>query len=167
MKTKILFVIAIMIVGTAFVLFACTKISGPNSGCQFSEVPFSLILEFRKGGVVLGDSILSGAKLSYFDGGNKKYVPDFTISNLDSGYQKKGLITSREVGFLSGDGNIKTYYLEYPNGWTKDTLYIDYLTRSPATNCVYVEKPPKFNGKVAPVDSVYDFDSPVYILNKQ
>lgn len=164
MKAKILILLATTIVGIVIVQFACTKVSGPNSGCEFSAIPSSLILEFKKDGTIMPDSILAGVKLSYNDGGAKKYVSDFTISNLDSAYQRKGLITSREVGFLSADKNLKTYYIEYFNGWANDTLYVDYITRSPATKCVYVEKPPKFNGSILGADSAYAFD--IYIINK-
>lgn len=159
---KLTFFISIVIFLTGMIIIpACKK----PSGCHWDAMPSSLFLEFRRGNNFVPDSILTGIKLSYFDGSSKKYVLDFVSSYIDSAYKQKGLIGTRDIGFLSGDSNVKTYYLEYPNGWSSDTLYVDYLTRSPATNCVYVQKIPKINGKNAPVDSTY-LDGFVYIINK-
>lgn|GEM_PF-6174386 len=92
-------------------------------------------------------------------------MTDFAIPQ-DASNQNKGLIASRIIGILSADNNIKTYYIEYSNGWTNDTLYVDYSPNTPATNCLYVLNRVKYNGKTCAVDDSFHLDLPVYILNK-
>jgi hypothetical protein len=116
-------------------------------------------------GQVVPDSILSKVKLSYFEGAVKKYVADFSIAT--NGYPNMGFIGTRTIGIMSADSSIKTYYLEYANSWKTDTLFADYLSRSPATNCLYVLQTIKFNNQSTPIDTSFHFDSKVYVLNKQ
>lgn len=143
-------------------LLCCKKSSQPT--CKYDSIPSSLILKFTKNGNPVGDNILTNVKLSYFEGSTKKYVTDFAIST-DTVNQNKGLKASRNIGILSADNNIKTYYIEYPNGWTEDTLYVDYLPNTPSTNCVYVQNAIKVNVQMASIDSSFHFDSPVFIVN--
>ena len=143
----------------------CCKKSNSDSQCKYDAIPSSLILKITKSGIILSDTDLGDCKLSYYDNSVKKYVSDFALSS-DTANRNKGLIASRLIGVLSADNKIKTYNIEYPNGWASDTLYVDYLPHTPATNCLYVQNSIKYNGQIAQTDSNFHFDSPVYVISK-
>jgi hypothetical protein len=155
----------LVLAGIAFFLMlflSCSK----SKGCYYDSIPNSLILILKKNGQAVPDSILRNTKLFYLINDSSKFVTDFSTAT-DSIYFNMGFILTRTIGFLSGDENIKTYYLEYPNNWNTDTLFVDYTEPSLATDCAYILHPVKFNNQLAPVDTSFHFDSPVYILNKQ
>ena len=144
--------------------FSCSKYT--KGQCEYLSIPNSLILILKKNGQIVPDSILQKTKLFYLVKDSIKFVTDFSIST-DSNYFNMGFIGTRTIGFLSGDDSIKSYYLEYPNSWSTDTLFVDYTAPFLVTDCVYILHPVKFNNQLAPVDTSFHFDSPVYILNKQ
>lgn len=167
LKPEIMKKLIIVVLGSctfSTFLLCCKKTS--NSTCKYDAIPSSLILKISKSGTILTDTQLRECKLSYIESNTKKYVTDFVLS-LDVNSRNKGLIASRLIGILSADNGIKTYYIEYPNDWITDTLYVDYLPHTPATNCVYVQNTIKFNGQNASIDNNFHFDSPVFVLNKQ
>jgi len=159
-KEAIKILYAIIFLFIFFSISSCKK----KSTCQFASVPNSLVLLIKKNNQILTDNILKNIRLSYIENGNKKYITDLTEAIAP--YDNKGILTTRNIGTIS-NGNINTYYIEYPNDWPTDTLYVHYIPPSPATSCIYVEEPVKFNNQLAPVDTSFHFDSPVYILNKQ
>ena len=111
----------------------CKK-SSPT--CHYASVPNSLILQFKKNGQILSDSILSNVKLSYFLNGGKKYVSDFSIAT-DTNYLNMGFMGTRNIGTIS-NGNINTFYIEYPNGWDIDSVYVQlYSTFTCYKLCLY------------------------------
>lgn len=133
---------------------------------MYDAVPSSLILKITKSGTVVPDLDLLNVKLSYFENNEKKYVSDFMINSNNMEVSNKGFIFTRNIGVLSAKNNIKTYYLEYPNGWQTDTLYVDYLPNTPATNCQYVLNPIKVNDILSTVYITSLFNLPVYEINK-
>lgn len=148
-----------------FGLFACKK-TNSESSCKYDALPNSLILKITKNGKVLDDSILADCKLYYNEGLVKKYVNDFTFNNLEAQYKGRGLISSRRIGILSADYNIKTFYIEYAQSWPVDTLSIDYLKPMPSNNCLYLQNTVNHSGVAAAVDSSFLFNSPVFIIAK-
>lgn len=155
--------VTIMLLSSCFV--SCKKTNSDNI-CKYDAMPSSLILKFLKNGVKVSDLILKDLKLSYYEANTKKYVSDFSINNLETSYQNMGLITTRLIGVLSADNNIKTFFIEYPNSWPSDTLYVDYSPRSNTNGCQYVQQPCKCNSQLCLIDNSFNFDSPVYVLNK-
>lgn len=160
-KNKILLVICISI--SSF-FTNCTN--SKNDTCKWDAMPNSSILRITKSGIVVPDNILLNIKLSYYENSTKKYVSDFTIGNIDLNIRGNGYISSREIGFISANKNIKDYYIEYPNGWQTDTIYVDYLPNTLETNCQYVLRPIKVNDVLATVYSTIDFNLTVYEVNK-
>jgi len=106
---------------------------------------------------------LQNIKIAYLDNGIKKYLTD--VNSATDYYANSGILATRTIGIISADYNIKTYFLELPNAIKSDTLYVDYPSKSPATNCQYVLQTFKFNGKLTIIDSSFKFQ-PVYVLNK-
>jgi hypothetical protein len=159
----------ILIILSALILFfgiaACKKTKN-ETDCKYDAIPNSMFLKITKNGIVLNDTVLANCKLSYIDGAIKKYITDFSKNNLASQYQGMGLISTRLVGILSADNSIKTFYLEYPQAWSIDTLTIDYLKPTPSTNCLYIQNSVKQNGVPAEIDSSLHFNSPVFIIAK-
>lgn len=158
-KNKILFASCILI---ASFLTNCSNSN--EKTCKYASVPNSLNLKITKSGAIVSDLILSETKLSYYEKNNKKYVSDFSINNIESNFKNKGLISTRNIGVISANNNIKTFYLEYPNGWKTDLLYVDYIPNTPETNCMYVLKPIKVNNVLAIEDNSFIF-KPVYEIN--
>ncbi|WP_142687676.1 hypothetical protein [Chitinophaga polysaccharea] len=74
-------------------------------------------------------------------------------------------MTTRAIGSISGDQDIKDYYIEYRNG-NIDTLYVDYSDETPASNCQYIRREVRYNGKKAELDSNYSKTFPVYNFDK-
>ncbi len=160
---KVLMIITILLL--SHWISSCKK-STSDSQCKNVAMPSSLILRIFKNGIKTSDLILKDVKLSYYEANTKKYVTDFTINNLETSYQNMGLITTRLIGILSADDKIKTYFIEYPNSWVSDTLYVDYSPRSNTNSCQYVQQPCKNNNQQCLIDNTFNFDSPVYIINK-
>jgi hypothetical protein len=162
----------IKMVKTMMIILVITTVSISSSCkdenlCKWDDMPFSLILKLTKTDIILNDDQLNSCKLSYYKEGVKKYMSDFSLSK-ETQNQGKGLIGTRLIGLLSADSNIKTYYIEYPVTWQwkSDTLLVDYLPRTQATNCRYLQNEVKVNGQSASIDNDFHFDTPVFIVNK-
>lgn len=163
MKNQIIIFMKIFVLALFF--SNCSK--SKDDICEYEAMPNSLGLRITKSGTVVPDLDLLNVKLSYFENNEKKYVSDFSINNIELNNRDKGYISSRIIGILSAKNNIKTYYLEYPNGWQTDTIYVDYLLNTLATNCQYVLNPIKLNNISATVYVTADFGGkPVYEINK-
>ena len=162
MKNQIIIFMKIFVLALFF--SNCSK--SKDDICMYDAVPSSLILKITKSGTVVPDLDLLNVKLSYFENNEKKYVSDFMINSNNMEVSNKGFIFTRNIGVLSAKNNIKTYYLEYPNGWQTDTLYVDYLPNTPATNCQYVLNPIKVNDILSTVYITSLFNLPVYEINK-
>ena len=140
---------------------ACSKRKGPQ------VVPASLFFIIKQNGIRLDDNTLNDMKLYYFRSGIKTYVSDF-LRATEEGYNL-GVQTTRTIGDISADENIKDYYLQFPNG-DLDTLIVDYKhvnDREAFNNscyCYYPLQSVKYNGTVALPDpsitqqKVYRFD---------
>ena len=93
--------------------------------------------------------------LSYYENGNKKAVSDF-LPAID-GFDTLGILTTRDIGFISGDDGIKNYLLEYPDGTTED-LFVDYryLSQAEAKKdpcvCHYPFRSINYKGKTLSAD---------------
>lgn len=157
MKTILMFLAA-----TILISGSCRKRKGALI------VPDSLFFVIKQNGLRLPDSVLNNMKLYYFKFGNKIYMPDF-IRGSEDGYNL-GVQTTRQIGHVSGDDNIKDFYLEYASG-DIDTLYVDYQYIGEAAYdhpcyCYYPMGVVKYNGNIASPDPsitqqrVYRFDKP-------
>jgi hypothetical protein len=144
---------------------SCSKSRGKGP----QVIPSSLFFVIKKNGVKLDDIVLDNIKLYYFKNGNKAYISDFQRSTGE-GYNL-GVQTTRNIGDISADENIKGYYLEFQSGEI-DTLYVNYrhLSENDAFNnpcyCYYPLEQVKYNGILASPDptitqqKVYRFDKP-------
>ena len=159
-----------ILVFAAFIVaeFSCNK--NPRFGPLV--VPSSLIFLVKKAGDRLPDSILNNMKLYYYQNGTKKYFTDFIRGINEGDFQAydSGVQTTRNIGFTSGDDNIKTYYLEYPSG-QQDTLFIDYrhVGEDEAFHnscyCYFPLQLVKFDGQVAITDPTIT-QQKVYLFSK-
>ena len=122
--------------------------------CAFDTylVPHSIFFIVNKSHQRLDDNTLNSIKLFYYKDVSKVYVNDF-IRGGEEAYNL-GVLTSRDIGSISGDEGIKDFYLEYLGG-DIDTLFVDYkkLNQEDACNhpckCNYPLESVKFNGKDA------------------
>lgn len=111
----------------------------------------------KENGKRLTDSVLDGAKLTYYEFGQTKYVNDFRRADQYYGFEE-GVMDTQEISIVSGVKKVKNFLLVYPDG-TFDSLYvnIDYLTEEEALanacRCLYPIKEIRFNNKIATVDS--------------
>lgn len=113
----------------------------------------------------MSDDDLQKLKLRYSANGETKYFTGFSPCLIDPSYKDKGLIlVGWEIGLLSAKSNLKEFYIEYPNGWREDTLYVDYLPQSPETNCQCIQNEIRVNGVKAAIDS--QMNPPAYIIDK-
>ena len=139
--------------------------------CAFdtSLVPHSLFFIVNKSHQRLDDITLNSIKLFYYKDVNKVYVSDF-IRGSEEAYNL-GVLTSRDIGSISGDEGIKDFYLEYLGG-DIDTLFVDYkkLNQEDACNhpckCNYPLESVKFNGVAAIPDTSIKVQK-VYLFNKE
>ncbi len=139
--------------------------------CAFStyEIPYSIFFLVNKDGKRISELELTNCNLYYYSKSIKKSVKDL-IRATDEFYDL-GILTSRDIGFISGEDNIKEFYLEYGNG-DIDTLYVDYksLNQEDACNhpckCCCPLELVKFNGQIATIDSTIKVQQ-VYIFNKK
>ncbi len=151
----------------SFILLAVSCNKSVREGPQV--IPSSLFFVVKKNGIRLDDITLDNMKLYYLKNGNKTYISDFQRGTGD-GYNL-GVQTTRNIGDISADENIKDFYLEFPNA-DIDTLYVNYrhLSENDAFNnpcyCYYPLEQVKYNGTLASPDptitqqKVYRFDKP-------
>lgn len=144
----------------------CKK--GVSSGCKYFNAPSSLALKIVTPSGILSDSILALCKISYLKNGNKTFVADLGVSH-NSAAQHLGILWTRDIVFTSADDQIKTYYLEYPNNLSRDTLLIDYDSPTPTTNCLYAIKSLKYNDKNMILDTslYYILGDDVFVISKR
>ena len=132
-------------------------------------VPHSIFFIVNKSHQRLDDNTLNSIKLFYYKDVSKVYVNDF-IRGSEEAYNL-GVLTSRDIGSISGDEGIKDFYLEYTGG-DIDTLFVDYkkLNQEDACNhpckCNYPLESVKFNGVAAIPDTSIKVQK-VYLFNKE
>ena len=144
---------------------SCSK--STDNTCKYVAIPNSLVIRITKSGVIIPYLSLLNVKLSYFENNEKKYVSDFSPDSVNLNLRDNGYIATRQIGILSAKNNIKTYYIEYSNGWENDTIYVDYLPNTPENNCVYSLNPLKVNDILATIYTTPDFGgTKVYEINK-
>lgn len=133
-------------------------------------VPDSLGFIIKQNGQRLDDNTINNMKMYYFKSGSKTYMPDFIrgINEGDFHAYDLGVQTTRQIGYVSGDDNVKDFYLEFING-DIDTLYVDYQyigedAYDHPCYCYYPRGVVKYNGVVTSLDPsitqqrVYRFD---------
>jgi hypothetical protein len=157
--------------------FLTCKKSGSNdpplnpNGCAWFNPPASLCFQIKLDGQILPDMVLrNGVGVSYYYNGEKKYINDLSLAT--GPYANAGILASRVLALTSAGtdptNGIKTFYIEYSNynGFTNDTLFVDYALATPATDCQYLFRQIKFNGQVAFADTSFKYNT-VYVLNKR
>ena len=156
-----------------FFLFLTAGFVIATSSCDKKQIGLqvinnSLFFVIKTNNLRLPDSVLNNLKLYYFKNNVKTFVPDF-VRATGEGYNL-GVMTTRDIGNLSGDANIKAYYLEYQNS-TKDTLSINYKhvnydeAKNNSCYCYYPLLEVKYNGVSAQLDSSIT-QQKVYKFNK-
>lgn len=104
----------------ALTLFSCHK------DTRGLKDPQPLLLKPMHNGARLSDDVLNQVTLTYYinlTSTHKEQVADFGRA-AGTGYQQ-GILSSSDVASLSGEDNVKTFYLSFPDG-TTDTLIVDY-----------------------------------------
>jgi len=124
----------------------------------------------------LPDTVLNNTKFYFFDKSNtKQYVNDLVRATNEGTMQAYtlGILGTRNICLVSGDSNIKTFYIEYPGSTDIDTLYVDCRH----LNTAEAEKDPcrcyfphprevRFNSSPAPIDTATPDGNPIYLLSK-
>jgi hypothetical protein len=136
-------------------------------------VPSVLFFLIKKNGNRLEDTVLNYMNLYYFKSGVKTFIRDFSRGINEGPFPAYdlGVQGTREIGDVSGDNNIKNFYLEYSNG-DIDTLYVNYrhVGENEAFNnscyCYYPLEGVKFNGVVASPDSTITTWAMVFRFDK-
>lgn len=163
------------------VLFALLMLAGASGCSRFcrSEMPAQqeVNLEIRKGGQIVADSVLKGARLFWLkEGGVRDYDSNqfgvyYPRMNVDAVDSTRPLLRSVSVAGVSVSES-KQFYIEYADQ-SVDSVFIDYQPVTGKDNhCTYTDivlKEIKYRGVNAPIDSSlmnqYQI-FPVYILNK-
>ncbi len=152
LKTHLMKTISIIFSVFAIILMGCKKRKGAII------VPDSLFFIIKQNGQRLDDNTLNDMKLYFFTAGSKTYITDFIRCNNEGNFNAydSGGQTTRKIGYVSGDDNIKDFYLEYSNG-DIDTLYVDYRYIGEAAYddpcyCYYPMGVVKYNGNIASPD---------------
>lgn len=156
MKNK--FAFALLISCSSMLLVTCGKNSNT---CHWAAEPPDFIFQINHNGKIIPDSILNEIKISYYQNGIKKYIPDLGTAT-DTNYINRGLMGSREIGTFEN----QTFFLEYSNGFAIDTLIVNNLLPTPATNCQYKVKQIRFDNQTPLIDTSFKFSWPVYIFIK-
>jgi hypothetical protein len=152
-----------------FLHFSCKK--SESNDCNAFGVaapPSGFYFIIKQNNSRLPDSILNNLKLSYFIGGNKFYISDFSRAGSE-GYNL-GAMASWEIGLKSADSNIKDYFIEFPSG-DIDTIYVDYKhytacqADTSSCHCIYPRIGVKYNGQWASYDPSVT-QQQVYLFNK-
>ena len=128
----------------AFLFLIAFSNCSKKNRCHYVSIPSSLFFLLKKDGSRLPDSVLNNLKMSYYENSTTEYVSDLGRAT-EEGYNL-GVMTTRLIGDISADKNIKMYFIEYPNG-EKDTLSVDYQPPSINNGCHYNLIQVKFNGK--------------------
>ncbi|MFT3949394.1 MAG: hypothetical protein QM763_20690 [Agriterribacter sp.] len=156
-RVSLLLIILLLSVA-AFI--SCLKSSG--SGCHYVDIPASLFFLPKHDGERLSDDVLNTITISYMDNGSKKKVTDVMRATEEG--RALGVMTTRDIGALSADHNIKTFYIEYTSLPT-DTIYVDYSPPNPSTGCIYARNLVKYNNQTVLPDPAITAQT-VYVFNK-
>jgi hypothetical protein len=141
--------------------------SSDTPPCKYFEEPNGIIFEIKVNDAYGIDTTFLGlVKMSYYNGGSKRYVPDFTLSQgFTTSDGKRHFVFSTANAQLSSTYGTKYFYLEYPDRSTGDTIYLNEV-RSPATNCEYVMEGLLINSVRPQTDSLLvDGGDSTYIVN--
>lgn len=152
--------VLLICVGLLLTVSHCKKLE--KEKCTYVSPPASFFFLLKQSGNRLPDEELNNLKISYWEGGVKKYVSDLGRAGED-GYTL-GVMSSRLMGLLSADQNVKAFTLEYGSG-KKEALYVDYETAMPANNCVYTIREVRYNSQLVAPDPMISQQS-VYLLSK-
>lgn len=160
-----------------YFILAVISISRCNcyDDCAFGtyDIPHSMNYIIKYNNSRLSDEILDNIKIYYFNDNFRTTMPDLRRPNNEINvlYYDLGVMTTREIGFISGEKLIKDFFIAYPNG-DMDTLFVDYKSLSgeeackhPCKCCCPIELI-KFNGEIAQIDTSIK-DNIVYIFNKK
>lgn len=153
----------IFILYSSLLTIGLTSCSKSQNKCHYVSPPRSFFFLLKKNGNRLPDSILDNIRIAYMKNGSKLYITDLVRATGDG--REMGILTTRLIGTLSADNNIKPFSIEYPDG-TVDDLFIDYSPPSLSNNCVYIINQIKYNGLVSQPDptitmqTVYTFIKP-------
>lgn len=151
-----------------FILFSSIIILGLNckktsSSCSDTPEPPVFFFQIKKNGVPLGNDTLQNIKLSYIVNGVKDYITD--LSEATDYYANMGILDTRTAGVISSTQGIQIFYIEYPNGFSTDTLFLDYPPVSSSTDCSYFLSKVQFDGVTIEGDTAFGYQ-PVYVFNK-
>ncbi|MBK8295893.1 MAG: hypothetical protein IPK91_01090 [Saprospiraceae bacterium] len=156
-------------------LFILPFISGcDNNDCKFGpyQIPYALNFIILKNGITIDTMELNSLKISYFDNNQKKYLKEFRRGKNNGDYKAYdiGVIEVVDMGIISGDSKIKTFYVEYSN-YKPDTIFADYnsLNQEQACNhkcfCYYPLELLLFNDQIPKIDTNIKVES-VYLFEK-
>ena len=97
----------------AFLFFIAFSNCSKTKKCHYTGVPHSLFFLLNKGGNRLPDSVLNNLKISYSENGQKLFVNDVERGINEGGFNAcdLGIITTRLIGFISAEHNIKSILL--------------------------------------------------------
>lgn len=145
----------------------CTK-----ERCSSILVAHHVLMQLKKGGVDLPDSVKKGVKLFYYVDTDKRYLNELKIIDMPTNlnYMHGKVLDAPYIGDFSATKNIKNYYLEYANG-NIDTLFLDNQIVScedglkDICTCVYPVKNFNYNGKLAKLDTSVKWEI-IWILDK-
>lgn len=149
-----------------FTLFIGASNCSKSNKCYYDTPPNSLFFLLKKGGDRLPDATLTNLKISYIEDGEKKFLPDLIRGVNEGGVDAftMGIMTTRLIGILSADNNIKDFVIEYADG-SRDSLFVNYEGPSTNTNCFYVIKQVKYNNQVSLPDPTITLQT-VYLFIK-
>lgn len=116
--------------------------------------------QIKINGEILPDSVLNNLKISYIQNGTKKYISD--LGQAVDYYANMGIMTTRSIGSMG----VQSYNLEYNNGFATDTLFADYSSETPSTNCQYLLRQIKFNNITVVGATTFSYQ-PVYVFYKK
>lgn len=94
--------------------------------CSSILIAHHVLMQLKKGGVDIPDSIKTSIKLFYYVGADKRYLNELKVVDmpLNLNYNHGKVLDAPYIGDYSANSNIKNYYLEHYNG-TIDTMFID------------------------------------------
>ncbi len=141
------------------IIFLLSVIAGCAKQKKCVSPPPTFFFLIKKDAIILPYDVLNNLTISYIESGNKKYLSD--VNQATDVYANSGILLSQEIAMLSAKKSIKTYYIEYSNGFKTDTLYVDYVPNE----CGYTFKQAKFNGITSIVDNSFKYQ-PVYLFPK-
>lgn len=115
----------IIVLSVSFYILITSAFTCGKGTCA-DPVAHSLLLQMKKSGVDIKDSIKSNIKCFYLNGTERKYIQEFTVIDMpiSLNYLHGKVVNVPYIGDKSAYNGIKNFYLEYANG-SFDTLYLD------------------------------------------